>query len=95
MTSPLKRRTAPKPAAVRAAVNDQSEVPEHLRELAEYLPLLVTVPRTIEATGISRKTLWRAISRGDLRVIRDGVARQAHVRIPRAELIRYLAERST
>lgn len=48
--------------------------------------LLLTIPQVVQTTNLSRATIYRAIARGDLRVVHIGRA----VRVPRAALADWL-----
>jgi excisionase family DNA binding protein len=70
-------------------------IPAHLRELSDLLPVMLTFGDAQEVLCTSTRTLRGILSRGEIRCVRSKRSGSSRVLIPRAELLRWLAERST
>jgi excisionase family DNA binding protein len=71
-----------------------ARIPAHLRELVDALPVMLTFRETQAVLHTSTRTLRSMLARGELRYVRSQPAGSARVLIPRAELLRWLIERS-
>jgi excisionase family DNA binding protein len=69
--------------------------PAHLRELAAELPALLTFAQLRDVLQCHTRTLRTIIASGELRYVRRMHSGSARVLIPRSEVIRWLAERSS
>lgn len=69
-------------------------IPAQLTELAEALPLTLTLAQAAECLHVTVRHVQRMIARGELAVIKSPGGRNARVLITRSELLRWLAERS-
>ena len=83
--------SAPPPLAAAAAAAD---VPPHLRELAESLPVTLSPDDAARVLQITARTVRKMIAIGELRASRATRSGSSPYVIPRSELIRYLAERN-
>ena len=79
----------------RASLAAEPAVPEHLRELADALPVMLTFAAAREVLCTSVRTLRAIVARGELRSVRAMRSGSARVLIPRSEVIRWMAERSS
>jgi hypothetical protein len=85
--STVRRSGTPRPTAL--------IVPEHLRELADALPIMLTFAAAREVMCTSVRTLRAIVARGEVRCVRSMRSGPARVLIPRSEVIRWMAERSS
>jgi excisionase family DNA binding protein len=68
--------------------------PSHLREVAAELPVMMTFAQVRDdVLRCSTRTLRNIIASGELRCVRR--MQGARVLVPRSEILRWLAERST
>lgn len=63
-----------------------------LAEILAGLPLFLTIDGLADVFGVSRSTVNRLIARGAIRVVRTHPEAHGHVRIPRNEVARALAD---
>lgn len=59
---------------------------EHIVTTTEELPLALTVEQLADVLHIGRGSAYRLVQTGELRAVRIG----RQIRIPKAELLRYL-----
>jgi excisionase family DNA binding protein len=78
---PKKKPSTPKP------------IPAHLQELAEELPLTLSLKEAANALKMHTRTVQRLISSGQLRAMRAVLTGGSRILIPRSELVRFLSER--
>lgn len=69
------------------------KLPECLQEMAAELPLTLSRTQAAEVMNVSCRTLDRCIERGEIRAIKSSSRRAARVTVPRAEVLRWMAER--
>ncbi len=69
------------------------DVPAHLRELSETLPLTLAPDDVAKVLQITPRTVRQMVARGELNAIRSLASGSARYIIPRSELIRWMAER--
>jgi hypothetical protein len=77
-------------AARRQKVED---VPEHLRELAQELPLTLNLQESADVLKMHPRSVQRLIASGELRAMRSHLSGGARIVITRSEIIRYLSTR--
>jgi hypothetical protein len=68
------------------------DVPAHLRELAESLPLTLPLQDAAKVLCMHPRSLQRLVASGELRAMRSRQTGAARVIIPRSEIIRYFVE---
>jgi excisionase family DNA binding protein len=69
---PVRSSKAPEVAWRRAMVATPKRTPEGAGHDSEVRPLLVSIRRSQDITGLSRSAIWRKIKSGELRAVRAG-----------------------
>lgn len=68
------------------------EIPDHFRELAEKLPLMIGLQDAAKAMSMHPRSLQRLIAAGELQAVRSKLSGSSRVIIPRSELVRWCIE---
>lgn len=80
-------------AAARKKV--EPEIPEHLRELSERLPLTLTLKEAAEHMKMHKRTVQRLIADGELKATRSRLSGGSRIIITRSEVVRWFASRDS
>lgn len=75
------------------AARKEKPIPEHLRELAEKLPLTLDLKEASEALKMNPRSVRRLIASGELRATRSRLAGASKIIITRSELVRWFVSR--
>jgi excisionase family DNA binding protein len=68
------------------------KIPEHLREVAAELPLLLTLEEAATALRMHHRSVQRMVAAGELRACRGKLKGASRVIVPRTEIVRWLVE---
>lgn len=71
-------------------MGDTKKIPEHLRDVADALPPLATVPEATAVMRLCSSKVRQLVARGELRAVRSSPTGSARLLIPRSEILRYL-----
>jgi excisionase family DNA binding protein len=82
----MTHNTQRKPAA-------EAQVPAFLRELAEKLPLTLTLQEAADHMKMHPRSVQRLIAKGTIRASRANTKGPARLVIPRSEVLRWFAAR--
>jgi excisionase family DNA binding protein len=80
---PKKKPSTPKP------------IPAHLQELAEELPLTLSLKEAANALKMHTRTVQRLIASGELKATRSRLSGGSRVIITRSEVVRWFAARDS
>jgi len=81
------------PQASSRSPKKSDKLPEHLRELAEELPLTLDLKEAAAAMKMHPRTVQRLIASGELRATRSRLVGGSRLIITRSEVVRWFAAR--
>lgn len=73
------------------AARKEKPIPEHLRDLAESLPLTLSLKEAAEHMKMHKRSVQRLIASGEIRATRSRLSGGSRIVITRSEIVRWFA----